>query len=159
MRQQSAAQAEQKAMDALDREVGALEAQGQILRWNWFRNRYWCDTQPWTGGQVNFLTDACEDDVGFVPPFPSTPPPIPTEEFHNTIVSVTGTPPSLDQLPTVSRQVGSIVKIIIIPTGSTTYERQEWWLQPGAAQIGNPGEVNPLDRDSIANNKHWVRIA
>ncbi len=158
IRAASAANAENQAMQSLQAAIDSLTMQGQKLQWNFNRQRYWCESCPWTGGQVTTLTDAKENDKGFVFPTPGTQPG-PTDEYHPEIKSIDGDTPSLVSAPTILRSINSLIKIVITeaPSVSNIPEQQVWILTAGTAQVGNPGEKNPLDYNPL-NPKFWRRM-
>ena len=152
--------AEETCNDEIQYQVDILAAQGQVLRWKAFpRYGYqlngWRDSQDWSGGAVTTLTDACEDDLGWVYPSPPQVPQI-TWEYHPEVVSVDGAALALIQLPTVNRMAGSIVQIVIGASG----DRQSmlWQILAGPANPSDGGSKTPNDYDAIFNNKHWEKV-
>lgn len=158
------AKAESNAMQAFQSQVDALVEQGQRLKWNFQRQRYWCESIPWTGGTVATLQDVTPPGFQTPPPVPPgfhTPPPVPSDEYHPEIQSLSSTPPALNQIPTLTRLINSLIKIIITPAPGVAGnpEQQIWRLEAGTAQVGNPSELNPLDYDPIRNSRHWRQIS
>ncbi len=156
--------ADSRATDALQTEVDSLTAQGQVLKWHPFRHRYsrgWCCSQPWSGGSVSTLTEACQDELGFVYPIP--PPPSPggpcDTSYHSEIVAILtadGTP-SLQGLATVSLAITcTLITIVIVVDGSP--ESQQWRLDAGPADTNDAGQLAPADYSLTSNNKHWTKV-
>lgn len=146
-----------KADDLLQVEVDALSTQGQRLTWNFCRRLdTCCESQPWSGGSVTELTDACEDEFGWIYPTPVDTPMV-SWRFYNEIVSVDGASLSLIEVPTSFLIAGSIAEFVIGPSGSRV--RHTWQLLTGAGDITDPGQKRPLDYDAVNNNKHWERIS
>jgi hypothetical protein len=153
--------AEQTCNDEIQQQVDVLAAQGQVLHWKPFpRNGYqtscWRDSQDWSGGTVDTLTDACEDDLGFVYPTPVSTPMV-SWRFYNELVSVDGIVPSLVQVPTVLLMPGSIAEFVIGPAGAR--QRNTWQLLAGGGDTSDPGQKRPLDYDSIQNPVHWEKTS
>lgn len=152
-----ASQSESKAMTALQRNIDSLQMQGQLLRWNFKKQRYWCESIPWNGGSVTTLSGDCQDDIGFIPPAPVDQASV-TDEYHPQIDGITTGLVPLITIPTTKRKIGTMAKIVIVPQNSTNPEFQRWILRTGGAQIGNPGNAAPNDFDAINNNKFWLRV-
>jgi len=110
-----------------------------------------------TGNGSTTITDQCESAWGYLPPIPIPPPPKTVYEYFDTIISVLGPEPSLKSIPTLSRNINSIGKIVIVVGGSR--QEQEYQLRPGQADPTDPGQVPPNDWDLATNNKHWERIS
>jgi hypothetical protein len=153
--------ADQNADDMMQQEIDVLATQGQVLHWKAFpRYGYqtqscWRDSQDWSGGTVTSLTDACEDDLGWVYPSPPQIPQI-TWEFHPEVISVDGLALALIQLPTINRLSGSLVEIVVGPSGDR--QRTVWQILSGAANPLDGGQKAPLDYDPVNNNKHWELV-
>ena len=65
--------------------------------------------------------------------------------------------PALDGLTTAGYfAVESMVEIVISIDGSL--ERQTWQLLSGAADVGDGGQVAPLDYNGSTNNVHWEKV-
>lgn len=155
-RANAASNAENKASMALQQQVDSLVTQGQKLQWNFKRRGFWCESQPWSGGSVTTLTDACESSGGWVFPVPPSPSGI-HWEYHPEIVSLRGPAlPSLAGFPTFTWAVYSVIKIVIDP--GTGFEDQEYRLRAGTSDELDPGQVQPNDYNANTNNKHWERI-
>lgn len=153
-----AANAENKANLALQQQVDSLVMQGQELKWHFKRHGFWCESQPWSGGSVTTLTDACETSTGMI--FPQPPPAVGCDtSYHSEIVavfSVDGTP-SLEGLATTTRNVTcTLINIVIVVEG--TLELQSWRLDTGPADLLNPGELVPADYNAVSNDKHWTKV-
>jgi len=98
-------------------------------------------------------------------PTGGTPPPPPTPvgsvkwEYRPAIAflkTADGTP-ALDGLTTAGYyDVESMVEIVISVDGSL--ERQTWQLLSGAADVGDGGQVAPLDYNGSTNNVHWEKV-
>ena len=72
------------------------------------------------------------------------------------LLTADGTP-ALDGLTTAGYfAVESLVEIVIEVSGSL--ERQTWQLLIGAADIGDLGQVAPLDYNATTNNVHWEKV-
>jgi len=100
--------------------------------------------------------------IGGQPTSGGTPPtPIGTVkwQYHPEIsflLTSDGTP-ALDGLITAGYfAVESLVEIVISVDGSL--ERQTWQLLNGAADVGDGGQVAPLDYDGSTNNVHWEKV-
>jgi len=110
---------------------------------------------------VTTLTDACDDELGWI--YPAPPPPVLPDPcdttYHPEIVSiltVDGTP-SLEGLATAPRAITCTqITITIIVSGSP--EAQIWRLDSGAADPLDGGQVAPADYDLVSNNKHWLKV-
>lgn len=153
----AAARAEERAMNGLQQQVDSLAMQGQSFHWR-FRRRHsrWCDSQPWSGGTVTTLTDACETNQGWVFHIPPSVVGI-VWEYHPEIVSLDGDEPSLISYPTVNVATYSIFRLEIDP--GTGLESEEWRLSPGPADPNDPnGQKSPRDYDADINNRHWERV-
>lgn len=72
-----AIRAEERANKALESEVDALRYQGQMLEWSVCKkNGYWCESLPWSGGDVLEIDEECQAGIVFPNiPFPEPPPP------------------------------------------------------------------------------------
>lgn len=153
----------QKADDTLQMEVDTLIVQGQKLQWSFCRQRAgcWCETLPFAGGTVTTLTDLCDDGLGWIYPAPQPPPdttPCDTS-YHSEIVSIltAGGTPSLEGLSTTNRAITcTLISIVIIVSDSP--EVQQWRLDAGPADTGDPGQVAPSDYDLVTNNKKWLKV-
>jgi hypothetical protein len=180
IRGQSASQADESAEAEINRQVNRLQAQGQHFQYLPFgavvRRRAMhasglCTVPGYVlqgGGAFNYgpifatgtgtttISDRCETEWGYIPPTPSAPVSTLGFEYHPEIVSLRGPEPSLAGLPTTSRTVGSLVRIILTVGGG---EREEsgWELRSGAADPTDQGDVAPFDYDVATNNKHWVK--
>jgi hypothetical protein len=66
------------------------------------------------------------------------------------IASLTGTPPSLDQVSTVGLAQNSRRDVYIGGIG------RAWYLVSGAADGSDSGQLAPLDYDAGTNDVHWV---
>jgi hypothetical protein len=152
----------QDADDMFQQEVDKLAIEGQKLQWNFCKRPYrspWFETQPFNGGSVTTLTDACEINLGFVYPFSG-----PTQSgcdtsYHSEIVSLknAGGTPSLEGQATASLSATcTLIQIVIIVGGSP--QVQSWRLDSGAANPLDGGQVAPLDYNATTNNKHWTKV-
>jgi hypothetical protein len=150
-----------KAEKSIQTEIDALMAQGQKFRWNWPRpySSCWCYSQPWSGGTVSTLTDACEDELGWVYPTPTVTPGV-VYRYYNKVVALRAVTaqPSLDQIATRYLFDDSIAQIKINWQGVPTF--MTWTIVNGPAGPSDPnGEVRPLDYDAVNNDKHWLRLS
>jgi hypothetical protein len=70
MRSMIAEKYENKAMNSLQGEVDALQAQGQVLKYAFCKPcfTFWCESSDWSGGTVTTLTDSCDQGAVFMPP-------------------------------------------------------------------------------------------
>lgn len=146
----------------IERKIDALCAQGQrhyyIMPWYYYHYSVcgYCCSQPWTGGSVTTLTDACESDWIY--------PPAPAREvslgpiYHPEIVAVRtveGTP-SLEQVPTTALLIKTLVIIVIVVDGVA--EEETWRLEAGPANPFDKGQLQPYDYNALSNNKHWSSV-
>ena len=141
-------------------EIDVLSAQGQKFYWGYSKPYYfgWCHSQPWNGGTVSTLTDACEDELGWVYPTPTSVPQV-AWQYYNQVVALRASTatPALDQIVTRNLMTGSLAQIVIVESGSRTF--MQWELVTGPADTADPnGQVQPLDYDANNNYKHWSRL-
>lgn len=113
-----------------------------------------CNSGAWLGDEVIPITVNLLGDVGGLPIDSTRLVPVgATWEYHPEIKflrTVEGTP-SLAALPTTTRNVSSIVEVVIAET------HMVFQLIARAADPGDSGEVAPDDYASVANNKCWLK--
>jgi len=152
------AMAAEEAEECLRREIDKLAAQGQKhfygsakwLRWS----GVWA-SQPWGGDKVVYLTDVCDSDMVFPPPFES---PSVRRMYRPDIPSLRGPGQNaLNTVPTTFLLIGSRIDIILSIQGSRRGLSYELLAGP-ADPADLEGQVAPLDYDSVTNNKHWSLI-
>jgi len=148
-----AANAENRAQEALQNQIDQLRAQGQKLQWNFCkRHHYWCETSPWSGGTVSTLTAVCQDELGFVYPTPVPPVPPAAQRllyFPDVNSLKTITPTLVATVATATLSVGTMA---IIRTGF------HFRLDAGPADDTDPGQGIPFDYNAGTNNVHWTEV-
>lgn len=154
--------AELRANDLLQVAVDSLTIQGQRLVSNWCKPvcGCWCESIPFTGGDVTTLTDECEDE-GFTPGviIPPTDTATVRREYHDEIVAILTADgiPSLEGLATADIYLaGSLVEIVI---GEDTQTTMTFKLYEGPADDEDTGQVTPEDYDPDTNDVHWAKVS
>lgn len=108
---------------------------------------------------MSSISEACQDDIGFIPPIVPPPQSGIHWEYHPEIVSLRTTLPSLAAFPTTSWLPLSKIELIIDDVhGWGGPAAQEWELLAGAADPTDPGQVAPNDFDAVNNNKYWSQV-
>lgn len=107
---------------------------------------------------MNELTDVCEEGAGWVYPGPPIPDGCDTN-YHDEIVAILtiGGTPSLEGLSTAARAITCTLITIAIEVDGAP-EAQQWRLDAGPADVGDPGQVAPADYNLTTNNKRWVKV-
>jgi hypothetical protein len=116
-----------------------------------------------SSSQVGATTRTVYNISGGAPSGSSPPPPTPVGSVKwqyrpeiAFLLTADGTP-ALDGIVTVGVfSVDSLLEIVIEVDGSL--ERQTWKLLTGAADVGDGGQVAPLDYDGSTNNVHWEKV-
>lgn len=159
MKMAIAGKLETKAFDYLQSEIDALVAQGQKLKYSFCRRHpVWWESQPWGGGTVTTLTDADEENLGWVYPAPPQHPAVAwmyRQDMVGTKASL-GASPAIDEIVTRKLLVGSLLEVVLPIAGVRT--RRTYQLVQFAADPTDPGQIAPLDYDSTSNNKHWEQV-
>jgi len=76
--------------------------------------------------------------------------------FNDTIITLRDDPNSLEAFSTLLPQaLPTLTLLIIVKDDLVSF----WQLVTGAADVDNlDGEVQPLDYDSLTNNRHWEKV-